>query len=37
MRWTPKDGVSGNDTLEGGSGTDTRVSDPTEKSIAGFP
>jgi Ca2+-binding RTX toxin-like protein len=32
-----RDRVSGNDTLEGGPDTDTKVTDPTEKSIAGFP
>ena len=32
-----RDGVSGNDSLDGGAGTDTRVTDPTEKSIVGFP
>ena len=32
-----KDGVGGNDRLDGGAGTDTRVSDATEKSIVGFP
>src|SRR5919107_5754288 len=28
-----QDGVSGNDTLDGGLGTDTKVTDATEKSI----
>jgi hypothetical protein len=32
-----RDGVSGNDLLNGGPGTDTKVTDPTEKSIVGFP
>ena len=32
-----KDGVNGNDSLDGGWGTDTRVTDTTEKSIVGFP
>ena len=32
-----KDNVNGNDTLSGGAGTDTKVSDTTEKSIVGFP
>jgi Ca2+-binding RTX toxin-like protein len=32
-----KDGVSGNDSLNGGAGTDTKVTDATEKSIVGFP
>ncbi len=36
-RSTTKDGVSGNDTLDGGTGTDTRTTDATEKSIFGFP
>jgi hypothetical protein len=29
--------VCGNDSLDGGAGTDTKVTDPTEKSIVGFP
>jgi hypothetical protein len=29
--------VSGNDSLDGGAGTDKRTTDPTEKSITGFP
>jgi hypothetical protein len=32
-----KDGVKGNDSLDGGDGTDTKVTDRTEKSIVGFP
>jgi Ca2+-binding RTX toxin-like protein len=32
-----KDGVSGNDTLSGGTGTDTKISDATEMSTVGFP
>ena len=32
-----RDGVSGNDFLDGGSGTDTKATDATEKSIVGFP
>jgi hypothetical protein len=32
-----KDGVSGNDSLYGGTGTDTKETDATEKSIVGFP
>jgi Ca2+-binding RTX toxin-like protein len=32
-----KDGVSGNDTLSGGTGTDIKMTDATEKSIVGFP
>jgi Ca2+-binding RTX toxin-like protein len=32
-----KDGVKGNDLLDWGAGTDTKVSDTTEKSIVGFP
>jgi Ca2+-binding RTX toxin-like protein len=32
-----KDLVNGNDTLNGGAGTDTKVTDDTEKSITGFP
>ena len=32
-----KDTVNGNDSLDGGAGTDTKVSDTTEKSIVGFP
>ena len=32
-----QDGVSGNDSLNGGAGTDTKVTDATEKSIVGFP
>jgi hypothetical protein len=32
-----QDGVSGNDSLNGGAGTDTKVTDATEKSIIGFP
>ncbi len=32
-----RDGVSANDSLDGGTGTDTKVIDPTEKSIVGFP
>jgi Tol biopolymer transport system component len=32
-----KDSVNGNDSLNGGAGTDTKVSDTTEKSIVGFP
>jgi Ca2+-binding RTX toxin-like protein len=31
-----RDGVSGNDSLDGGAGTDTKATDPTEKSIVGF-
>jgi hypothetical protein len=29
--------VSGNDTLRGGAGTDTKITDSQEKSILGFP
>jgi hypothetical protein len=29
--------VNGNDSLDGGAGTDTKVSDATEKSIVNFP
>jgi len=32
-----KDGVNGNDFLDGGAGTDTKITDATEKSIVGFP
>jgi Tol biopolymer transport system component len=32
-----KDSVNGNDSLDGGAGTDTKVTDTTEKSIVGFP
>ncbi len=32
-----KDTVNGNDTLDGGAGTDTKVTDTTEKSIVNFP
>jgi hypothetical protein len=32
-----KDNVNGNDSLDGGAGTDTKVTDTTEKSIVGFP
>ena len=32
-----KDGVSGNDSLYCGTGTDTKETDATEKSIVGFP
>jgi Tol biopolymer transport system component len=32
-----KDSVNGNDSLDGGAGTDTKVSDATEKSIVAFP
>jgi glucose/arabinose dehydrogenase/chitodextrinase len=32
-----QDGVSGNDRLYGGVGTDTKVTDATERSIVGFP
>jgi Tol biopolymer transport system component len=32
-----KDTVNGNDSLDGGAGTDTKVSDATEKSIVAFP
>jgi Tol biopolymer transport system component len=32
-----KDTVNGNDSLDGGAGTDTKVSDATEKSIVNFP
>ena len=32
-----KDNVHGNDPLDGGAGTDTKVTDTTEKSIVGFP
>jgi WD40-like Beta Propeller Repeat/RTX calcium-binding nonapeptide repeat (4 copies) len=32
-----KDGVNANDSLDGGAGTDTKVSDATEKSIVNFP
>ncbi len=32
-----RDGVNANDSLDGGPGTDTKVTDATEKSIVGFP
>jgi Ca2+-binding RTX toxin-like protein len=32
-----KDRVKGNDQLDGGTGTDTKVTDTAEKSIVGFP
>jgi Kelch motif/RTX calcium-binding nonapeptide repeat (4 copies) len=32
-----KDSVNGNDTLRGGAGTDTKITDTQEKSILGFP
>jgi Ca2+-binding RTX toxin-like protein len=32
-----RDGVSSNDSLDGGAGTDTRTTDPTERAIVGFP
>ena len=32
-----RDGVNANDTLDGGPGTDTKVTDATEKSMVGFP
>jgi Ca2+-binding RTX toxin-like protein len=32
-----KDGVNRNDSLDGGLGTDTKVTDSTEKSVVGFP
>jgi hypothetical protein len=32
-----KEGVSGNDSLDGGTGTDTKLTDATERSIVGFP
>lgn len=32
-----RDEVSANDSLDGGAGTDTKVTDPTEKSIVRFP
>jgi hypothetical protein len=32
-----RDGTNGNDSLDGGSGTDTKVTDTREKSITGFP
>ena len=32
-----KDSVNGNDTLRGGEGTDTKITDTQEKSILGFP
>jgi hypothetical protein len=32
-----KDGVSGNDSVDGGAGTDTKITDATEKSVLGFP
>jgi Ca2+-binding RTX toxin-like protein len=32
-----KDGVSGNDRLDGGAGTDTKVTDTREASVVGFP
>jgi Ca2+-binding RTX toxin-like protein len=32
-----KDSVKGNDSLDGGPGTDTKVTDATEKSIVNFP
>ena len=31
------EGVSGNDALNGSAGTDTKVTDATEKSIGGSP
>ena len=32
-----KDGVNGNDSLDGGWGTDTKLTDTTERSVVGFP
>ena len=32
-----KVGVNGNDSLDGGAGTDTKVTDTTEKTIVNFP
>src|SRR5215212_7665765 len=32
-----KDNVNGNDSLDGGAGTDSKVTATTEKSIVGFP
>jgi hypothetical protein len=32
-----RDFVNGKDSLDGGAGTDTKVTDSTEKSIVGFP
>ena len=32
-----KGGVSGNDSLDGGAGTDTKTTDTIEKSFVGFP
>jgi glucose/arabinose dehydrogenase/PKD repeat protein len=32
-----RDGVRGNDFLDGGPGIDTRTTDPTERAIVGFP
>ena len=32
-----KDNLSGNDSLDGGAGTNTKVTDTTEKSIVNFP
>jgi hypothetical protein len=32
-----KDSVNGNDTLRGGAGTDTKITDTQEKSILGSP
>lgn len=32
-----RDGVNGNDSLSGGPGTDTKITDATEKLIVGFP
>ena len=36
-RSTPEMGLAATTTLDGGAGTDTKVTDPTEKSIVGFP
>jgi hypothetical protein len=32
-----QDGISGNDSPNGGAGTDTKVTHPTENAIVGFP
>jgi hypothetical protein len=32
-----KDGVTGNDSLDGGAGTDTKITDTSERLIVGFP
>jgi Ca2+-binding RTX toxin-like protein len=32
-----RDGISANDSLDGGAGTDTKITDATERSVVGFP